>query len=136
MTDTPPPGLADEVLEAAGFRKRYYLVGHPAWPGMLSIWPATEENAAEHHAKYVEGYTPPVRMDGPARPPWIGVRWEQANVMTPWTPPPPPKCWEDPNCPAAIGETSDLPPGHFIWKSPDGSSSYIAHAAPATAAGS
>jgi hypothetical protein len=42
----------DDQLIAAGFRKRYVLCGHPAYPDPLWAWPATEENAARLHREY------------------------------------------------------------------------------------
>ena len=47
--------LTDEQLVAAGFRKRYYLCGHPAYPDPLNIWPPTEENAKRIYDEYVAG---------------------------------------------------------------------------------
>jgi len=44
--------LSDEALTAAGFAKRYYLCGHPAYPDPLSVWPPTEENAARIFNEY------------------------------------------------------------------------------------
>lgn len=45
--------VREAVLVAAGFRKRYRLCGHPAYPDPLDIHPPTAENAARIHAEYV-----------------------------------------------------------------------------------
>lgn len=36
-----------ELLKRLGFRPRYLLCKHPAWPDPLDIWPPTEEHARE-----------------------------------------------------------------------------------------
>lgn len=51
--DSAESGLpTDEQLTAAGFRKRYVLCGHPAYPDPLWIWPADEENAERIYREY------------------------------------------------------------------------------------
>lgn len=81
---------ADSALKTAGLEQRYYLIGHPAWPDPLCIWPPTEENAADYHAKYVAGFNPPAHVDKAAYSPRIGVRWEHVGAMPTWEPPVPP----------------------------------------------
>lgn len=64
-----------------GFTKRYFLVGHPAWPDPLMIWPPTEENAARYHQKYVVEDDRPQAAN--ARIVWW---WEQQGSVDDWTP--------------------------------------------------
>lgn len=45
--------IDETALQAAGFAKRYYMCGHPAYPDPLKIWPATEQRAAEIYEQYV-----------------------------------------------------------------------------------
>jgi hypothetical protein len=64
----------DVIMEREGLAKRYYLVGHPAWPDPLLIWPPTLENALAYKEKYVD----PPREDG--RTPRIMWRWEHTTM--------------------------------------------------------
>ena len=76
---TRPP--LDVIMEREGLARRYYLVGHPAWPDPLMIWPPTAENAADYHRQYVVEDDRPEAAN--ARVMW---RWEQGR-MTEWQPP-------------------------------------------------
>lgn len=92
--------VSDEQLYAAGFRKRYYLCGHPAYPDPLSVWPPTEENAKRIYDEYVAptfesyvaalGYTPRrfngERYTAETWNPRVLVTWEFAGEKVVYTP--------------------------------------------------
>lgn len=84
----------ETLMQAAGFEKRYRLVGHPAYPDPLNIWPPTVQNAERVHREfcvqtfeeYIEklGYTPLRYSHGPRLTaedwdPRILITWEHTG---------------------------------------------------------
>jgi hypothetical protein len=93
-------------LEEKGFRKRYLLAGHPAYPDPLWIHPPTEENAKKYWEQYCKstfeeyieriGHTPFNQwkhrpMTAEDFNPRILVTWEYVAEKQEWTP-------EEPRC--------------------------------------
>lgn len=90
----------EAALRNLGFEKRYRLVGHPAYPDPLDIWPPTAERAAEIHDHYCTqtfdqyiasiGHVPRRLLGGPLRPedfdPHVVVEWKHVGFRERFAP--------------------------------------------------
>jgi hypothetical protein len=102
-TDGDDTVAREAALTAAGFRKRYRLCGHPAYPDPLDIHPPTIENVTRIYDEYVAptfedyvgrlGYAPFQYSGGPRYTaetfnPRILITWEYVGERQVFVPEP------------------------------------------------